>query len=67
MEVKGNMIVAIVGPVGSGKSSLCQALIREMGLKSGESHQGGTISYVAQQVCIAPYLLLLRTLRPHLI
>ena len=45
-------MVAVVGPVGSGKSSLCQALIREMELKGGHSAQGGSVAYVAQQVCI---------------
>lgn len=46
--IKRNELVAIVGYVGSGKSSLLSALLDEMPLSSGKYEIEGTISYCAQ-------------------
>ena len=48
-KVKRGDLVAIVGPVGSGKSSLLQALIGEMRRTKGEVIFGGSLSYCPQQ------------------
>lgn len=52
MNVKHKNIVAVVGTVGSGKSSLVQALLGEMGKISGRVNTLGTIAYVPQQAWI---------------
>lgn len=49
LNIKEGAKVGIVGPVGSGKSSLLSAIIGEMPQISGESHRKGTIAYCAQQ------------------
>lgn len=41
--------VAIIGPIGSGKSSLLNVIIGEMPIKSGEINVSGSTSYVAQE------------------
>lgn len=48
LEVPRGSFVAIVGRVGSGKSSLLQAMSGEMRKLRGEVRFGGTVSYVAQ-------------------
>ena len=42
-------LTAIVGPVGSGKSSLIGALLGELEVDSGEVNVGGKVAYVPQQ------------------
>lgn len=49
LTIPRGQLCAIVGPVGSGKSSLLQALVGEMKRTSGEVAFGGTIAYAAQQ------------------
>ena len=49
MIPKGSL-VAIVGTVGSGKSSLLTAVLGEMQINSGVVKIKGTLAYVAQQV-----------------
>ncbi|KAG9227354.1 hypothetical protein CCMSSC00406_0004107 [Pleurotus cornucopiae] len=49
MQIERGQFVAIVGRVGSGKSSVLQALIGEMRKTSGSVTLGGTISYVPQR------------------
>ena len=51
-EVPKGSLTAIVGVVGSGKSSLLQAIVGEMESVSGNVNIGGTISYVSQQAWI---------------
>ncbi|KAH8929257.1 ABC transporter [Atractiella rhizophila] len=48
MKIRRGDLVAIVGPVGSGKSSLLQALIGEMRKIDGSVKFGGTIGYAPQ-------------------
>ena len=52
LEVPKGSLTAIVGVVGSGKSSLLQAIVGEMESVSGNVNIGGTISYVSQQAWI---------------
>lgn len=47
-EVKPGELVAVVGRVGSGKSSLLQALLGNMQTVEGVAHSGGKIAYVPQ-------------------
>ncbi|KAG2422455.1 hypothetical protein HXX76_016025 [Chlamydomonas incerta] len=47
-EVKTGEVVAVVGRVGSGKSSIFQAVLNHMNLESGALHVGGTMAYVPQ-------------------
>ncbi|XP_013102325.2 multidrug resistance-associated protein 1 isoform X3 [Stomoxys calcitrans] len=52
MQVKKNTLCAIVGTVGSGKSSVVQAYLGEMEKISGSVNTVGTIAYVPQQAWI---------------
>ncbi|KAJ3794827.1 multidrug resistance-associated ABC transporter [Lentinula aff. detonsa] len=46
--IRKGAFVAIIGRVGSGKTSILQALIGEMRKLSGEVQLGGSVAYVAQ-------------------
>ena len=48
LEVKKKSLTAVVGSVGSGKSSLISALLGEMEKHSGTVNVDGTIAYVSQ-------------------
>jgi len=52
IQIKKNSLTAIVGAVGSGKSSLISAIIGEMKREGGKIIHGGTISYCSQQAWI---------------
>ena len=52
LEVKANKLIAVVGKVGSGKSSFLSALLGEMHQVSGESQLYGSVAYVPQQAWI---------------
>lgn len=45
-------LTAIVGPVGSGKSSLCNAILGEMNAVDGIVRKNGSIGYVPQTAWI---------------
>ncbi|KAI8429941.1 hypothetical protein MSG28_000407 [Choristoneura fumiferana] len=42
-------LIAVIGPVGAGKSSLLHVLLRELPLVAGSVHVGGTVSYASQE------------------
>ncbi|KAL8290351.1 hypothetical protein RQP46_002609 [Phenoliferia psychrophenolica] len=52
LAIPRGQLCAIVGPVGSGKSSLLQALVGEMKRMRGEVTFGGSIAYCSQQAWI---------------
>lgn len=52
MKVMKNGLSAVVGMVGSGKSSLISALLGEMEKKNGAVNTDGTLAYVPQQAWI---------------
>lgn len=52
MRVETNQLVAVVGPVGSGKSSLLSAYLGEMDKISGLVNRIGSVAYVPQQAWI---------------
>lgn len=49
LSVRKGMLVGIIGPVGSGKSSLLQTILGELELVSGKINLNGTISYASQE------------------
>ncbi|BES95625.1 Multidrug resistance-associated protein [Nesidiocoris tenuis] len=49
LTVAPKELAVIVGPVGSGKSSLLHAILKELPLKSGTMDVRGTISYASQE------------------
>ncbi|XP_072938928.1 multidrug resistance-associated protein 1 isoform X2 [Epargyreus clarus] len=52
LRVPRGSLVAVVGAVGSGKSSLLSALLGEMNKLSGRVNANGTVAYVPQQAWI---------------
>ncbi|TSP25420.1 Canalicular multispecific organic anion transporter 1 [Bagarius yarrelli] len=52
LDIKPGRLVAVVGAVGSGKSSLISALLGEMHSLSGSLHIKGSVAYVPQQAWI---------------
>ena len=52
MEIPRGTLVAVVGPVGSGKTSLIQGLIGEMRKTSGSITFGGSVGYCPQSAWI---------------
>ncbi|PSN42283.1 Multidrug resistance-associated protein 4 [Blattella germanica] len=49
LRVKRGALIAIIGQVGSGKSSLLQAILGELPVSSGVMNISGNISYAAQE------------------
>ncbi|XP_022909501.2 probable multidrug resistance-associated protein lethal(2)03659 [Onthophagus taurus] len=49
INIKPGSLCAIIGPVGSGKSSILQLLLGELQAETGEIKVGGTISYSSQE------------------
>ncbi|KAK5646882.1 hypothetical protein RI129_005346 [Pyrocoelia pectoralis] len=49
IKVKPSSIVAVIGPVGSGKSSFLQLLLKELPLAEGDLEVYGDISYASQE------------------
>ncbi|XP_060873079.1 ATP-binding cassette sub-family C member 4-like isoform X2 [Metopolophium dirhodum] len=49
LTVSSGQLVAIIGPVGAGKSSLMQAILRELPLSEGKITVNGVVSYASQE------------------
>lgn len=49
IEIPKGKLVGVIGPVGAGKTSLLEVLLRELTLKSGTININGTISYANQE------------------
>ncbi|KDR24429.1 putative multidrug resistance-associated protein, partial [Zootermopsis nevadensis] len=49
LEVRPGGLVAVIGPVGSGKTSLLYAILKELPLSSGSIVVGGSLSYASQE------------------
>lgn len=49
IEVEDSEMCAIIGPVGSGKSTILQAILEEIEVSKGELIVNGTVSYAAQE------------------
>ncbi|KAI5635383.1 ABC transporter transmembrane region domain-containing protein [Phthorimaea operculella] len=49
LTIKPGKLIAVIGPVGAGKSSLLHVLLKELPLQSGSVHVGGTVSYASQE------------------
>lgn len=49
VSVKPEQLLAIIGPVGSGKTSLLHAILKELPLKQGSIQVNGEISYASQE------------------
>ncbi|XP_044751379.1 probable multidrug resistance-associated protein lethal(2)03659 [Coccinella septempunctata] len=49
IELNSNQLVAVIGPVGSGKSSLVSVILKEIQITKGYSQINGTISYASQE------------------
>ena len=52
LEIKQGKLVAVVGQVGAGKTSLVSAILGEMEKVSGSVNTVGTMAYVPQQAWI---------------
>ncbi|XP_025200376.1 probable multidrug resistance-associated protein lethal(2)03659, partial [Melanaphis sacchari] len=49
LSIRPGRLVTIIGPVGAGKSSLIQAILRELPLSEGSITVSGTVSYASQE------------------
>lgn len=49
VDFRKNKLIGIIGPIGCGKSSLLQVLLRELPLDSGSLHINGSLSYASQE------------------
>lgn len=49
LDLRNNKLVAIIGPVGCGKSSLLNLFLKELTIKSGEMEIVGNMSYSSQE------------------
>ena len=52
LQIKREKLVAVVGPVGSGKSSLLNGLLGELILKEGSVRVNGIVAYCDQRAWI---------------
>uniref|UniRef100_A0A336LQQ2 CSON001219 protein n=1 Tax=Culicoides sonorensis TaxID=179676 RepID=A0A336LQQ2_CULSO len=52
IDIPSGKLIGVVGAVGAGKSSLLQAILRELPLKSGSISYKGDVSYASQEAWI---------------
>ncbi|XP_031637722.1 multidrug resistance-associated protein 4-like, partial [Contarinia nasturtii] len=52
IDFPNGKLIGVIGTVGSGKSSLLQAILRELPLKSGTINVNGSISYACQEAWV---------------
>ena len=49
IEINNNGLIAVIGPVGSGKSSFLMSLLEELEIISGDVKINGSVFYVSQE------------------
>lgn len=49
VELRPGKILAVIGPVGSGKTSLLHAILKELPLQEGSIEVNGEVSYASQE------------------
>lgn len=49
MTIQSSQLLSVIGPVGSGKSSLLNLLLKELPFNAGKTQISGTISYSSQE------------------
>jgi ATP-binding cassette subfamily C (CFTR/MRP) protein 1 len=58
LEVSRGKMVALIGAIGGGKSSILQALLGQIPKVSGQVAMNGTLSYVGQSVVLLPAVMM---------
>ncbi|KAG5875254.1 hypothetical protein JTB14_011933 [Gonioctena quinquepunctata] len=52
MDIRSGQLIGLIGPVGSGKSSLLQTILGELEVTSGSIDVNGSISYASQEAWV---------------
>lgn len=54
IDLPKGKLIGVIGPVGAGKSSLLQVILRELPLDGGSLNVNGSISYACQETWVFP-------------